>query len=115
MKNTKPHIKVYGTNDDLEKIKSSAEVAGLSASTYLKNIGVGYKINTVADYRKVEELSKINADLARLGNLLRLVMANDNKVKYFGQKHILKMIDNLTDMQTEMKSIMAALINKRSF
>jgi hypothetical protein len=101
--------------EEREAIRLNAKNAGLSVAAYLRNVGQGYKTNSVVDFKSIEDLAKINADLARLGNLLKLVMTNDNKVKYFGQNHILKMLDNLALMQNEMKATMAAILNKRSF
>jgi hypothetical protein len=114
MKRSK-HLRVPVLPEEKEAIELNAKQAGLSVAGYLRNVGMGYKINSVVDFKSIDELSKINADLARLGNLLRLVLANDNRVKYFGQGHVLKMIDNLNVMQTEMKSAMATILNKRSF
>jgi len=109
----KHHLRIPVLPEEKEAIESSAKNAGLSVASYLRNIGIGYKINSVVDFKSIDELTRINADLARLGNLLKLVLANDNRVKYFGQSHILKMIENLTAMQDEMKAIMVTIVNKR--
>lgn len=109
------HLRVPVHDDEARIIRENAKQAGLSVAAYLRNVGQGYKTNSIVDFKSIEDLAKINADLARLGNLLKLVMTNDNKVKYFGQNHILKMLDNLALMQYEMKATMAAILNKRSF
>lgn len=108
------HLRVPVFDDESKAIKKAASEAGLSVAAYLRNVGQGYRINSIVDYKSIDELSRINADLARLGNLMKMVLTNDNRVKYFGESHIYKIMDNLTAMQKEMKSVMATILRKRS-
>lgn len=73
-------IKVYVLPEELVAIQAAADSAGLSASTYLRNLGLGFEPRSVIDQRQVAVLAKINADQARLGNLLKLWLADDERL-----------------------------------
>lgn len=65
-------IKVYVTATERAEIEGRAEAAGLSASAYLRAIGLNEPVRSMADSKAVLDLLKINADLGRLGGLLKL-------------------------------------------
>jgi hypothetical protein len=76
-----PPIKVCCTPDERQKIIGKAEQCGLSASRYLRAIGLGMGIKPLIDYRAIEDLMKVNGDLGRLGGLLKLWLTNDEKLR----------------------------------
>ena len=53
-------------------IEDRARATGLSLSAYLRMVGLGYEPRSVLDLEAVERLSQVNADLGRLGGLLKL-------------------------------------------
>ncbi|MBQ23569.1 MAG: hypothetical protein CL546_01365 [Alcanivorax sp.] len=61
-------IKVLVLPEEKKAIGDKAKSAGLSVSTYLRNVGLGTPVIGVADQEAVLELVKINADLGRLGS-----------------------------------------------
>lgn len=61
-------------------IRELAASSGMSVSQYVKSVSSGYKPITLIESGKVKEILKVNADLARLGNLLKAWIFND--VKY---------------------------------
>lgn len=72
MASPKPTIKSYVTPAEFEDILANANQAGLSMSTFIKRVCQGQKIESKVDSRAVLDLLKINADLGRLGGLLKL-------------------------------------------
>ncbi len=76
-------IKVYVLPDELVAIQVAADAAGLSASNYLRNLGLGFEPRSMIDQRQVVELAKINADQARLGNLLKMWLADDERLHQY--------------------------------
>lgn len=76
-------IKVYVLPEELAAIQAAADAAGLSASTYLRNLGLGFEPRSVIDQRQVAVLARINADQARLGNLLKLWLADDERLREY--------------------------------
>lgn len=73
-------IRVVASEAERAAIKAGADKAGLSLSAFLRNVGCGYPVRSVIDQKQVAELSKINADLGRLGGLLKLWLASDPRV-----------------------------------
>ena len=58
--------------EEREKIESNAAAKGLSASAYLRTLGLGYEPRPVLDAEHVDGLLKLGGDLVRLGELLQL-------------------------------------------
>lgn len=101
MPTTRKRIRVYATDAEESKIKETAERIGLSVSQFLLRLGMDYTIPKAEDFvawRGIQDLLKVNADLARLGNLLKLAIdERPDQVKDFArlirdidqtQKHI---------------------------
>ena len=75
-KNTPP-IKVYCHLEERTQLKTLAAASNKSVSSYLLNVGLGYRVQGILDNRRVEELARINGDLGRLGGLLKLWLTDD--------------------------------------
>lgn len=86
-------IKVYCLPDELASIKANAVVAGLTASTYLRRLGLGFEPRSILDHQYVEKLSKINADQSRLGNLLKMWLADDARLQRFDSNQMTATIE----------------------
>lgn len=95
-------------------IQQLADSAGMSVTRYLREVGLGYKIKGVLDYRAVRELVRVNGDLGRLGGLLKLWLSGDQRVSHFGEKHIQALLERIETTQVEMRVIMDAVINPKS-
>jgi hypothetical protein len=101
-------IKVYVTEEERRLIEGQASRAGLSASTFLRNVGCGYPVESVVDHRAVVDLLKVSADLGRLGGLLKLWLTNDEKTRGLTPS-IQALLKELNDTQTELKEKVARL------
>ena len=84
------------------KIKSKATDAGLTVAEYLRNLGLGYQVPSVIDNRKVDALLKINADLGRLGGLIKLWLTNDKRAKLIGKSQLHLTLDSIRNTQSTM-------------
>ncbi len=71
-----PPIRV--TEEEKKKLLELAQAHGLSLSEYLRQAGLVQEITHRTDIETVVQLAKINADQARLGNLLKLAIDNEN-------------------------------------
>ena len=58
---------------------------------------MGYSPPSRVDNDKVRELMSVNADLARLGNLLKLWLSDDEKARGFSREQIQSLLDVLMD------------------
>lgn len=111
---TEPPIKVYCLPHERELILLNAKSSGNSASRYLLQVGQGYEVTSILDYQLVEELAKVNADLARLGNLLKMTIIQHDRLAAYGQLQtqdaIQQVLLAIQDNQQTMRATMAALI-----
>jgi hypothetical protein len=71
-KSRSPIIKVVATLEETAEIKRKASAARLPVSAYLRTLGLGWTPRSTLDHQAILELGKINADLGRLGGLLKL-------------------------------------------
>jgi hypothetical protein len=65
-------IKVVVTAAEAAEIKEKAGAARLPLSPYLRTLGLGWTPKSTLNYQALLELGKVNADLGRLGGLLKL-------------------------------------------
>jgi hypothetical protein len=105
-----PAIKVYCLPDERKRIQANARAAGLSLSSFLLNVGQGYRVHGVTDYERVRELARINGDLGRLGGLLKLWLTNDERTARFDEKTILRVLARIEATQHEMTEVMRSIV-----
>lgn len=77
MPSKKPYIKIYLSQDEKDAALALAQKANVSISEFGKRCVSGKKLPDAHRHDDVLELVKINADLARLGNLLKLALDDD--------------------------------------
>jgi hypothetical protein len=70
-------VKVWVTPQEKETIAAKAAAHSLSASAYLRQLGLALAVQSTVDQRTVLELVAINADLGRLGGLIKMWLTND--------------------------------------
>lgn len=63
---------VWCSDAEREAILASAALTRLSASAYLRRVGLGYQPKTALDHDRVMDLHRLRGDLGRLGGLLKL-------------------------------------------
>ena len=101
-----PPIKVYCLPAEREQIAANAKAVGLTVSTYLLRVGIGYEVKSTLDSQRVADLAKANADLGRLGGLLKLWLSDDKKLEALGtaftQGTLRALLKRIEDTQAEM-------------
>jgi len=65
-------LKVAVSEEERAVIIANAKAAGLSASAYLRAVGLGYEVRSVLDHEHVAEVTRARGDLGRVGGLLKL-------------------------------------------
>lgn len=103
------HLRVPVLSDEETEIKSNAAKAGLSIAEYLRRVGLGYSIQSMVDKESVLQLSKINADIGRLGGLLKLWLTQDQRVAHFHYREIKVLLDGIKMMQEAMFGLVKKL------
>ena len=103
-------INVYCLPAERRQIEAKANAAGLSLSTYLMNVGIGYQIRGIVDHKHVEELARINGDLGRLGGLLKLWLTDDERAGWVGKATIRAVLSRIEATQDQMTELMKRII-----
>ncbi|OQW55397.1 MAG: hypothetical protein A4S17_14285 [Proteobacteria bacterium HN_bin10] len=107
-------IKVYCFPDERESIEQQAQSTGLSKSSYLLRVGMGYPIRSIVDHHQVEELVKINGDLGRLGGLLKLWLSNGKPAPGIDARTIREMLKKIDRMQDHMLNLMSRVLRPQA-
>ncbi len=76
---TQPVLKVRPLPDERVLLEANAAAANLPLSAYLLAAGLGATIKSVIDLEQVAVLAKTNADLGRLGGLLKLWLTMEER------------------------------------
>jgi hypothetical protein len=105
-----PPIKVYCLPDERAQLQTLAAASNKSVSSYLLNVGLGYRVQGILDNRRVEELARINGDLGRLGGLLKLWLTNDARTEAFGESTIRALLSKIEDTQNTMHAVVRCVV-----
>ena len=108
-----PPIKVYCLTEERRQIEAKANAAGLSLSTYLVNVGIGYHIRGIVDHKQVEELARINGDLGRLGGLLKLWLTDVERAAELGKATIRAVLARIEATQDQMIELMQRVVRSK--
>ena len=108
-----PPVKVYCLPDEKRALELAAKSVGMSISTYLRRVGLGYQVQGILDNQRVEELARINGDLGRLGGLLKLWLIDDVRTRHFGGATLLAVLSKIEDTQDRMHEVMKEVVTPR--
>ena len=76
MPSKKRILRTYLTPEEHDKIRESANKAGLSLSTFSKRVCLGYFVPSLEQQKARIELRQLKGDLGRLGGLIKQALAN---------------------------------------
>ncbi len=109
-----PPIKVYCFPDEKQTIEQQARSTGLSKSSYLLRVGMGYPIRSLVDHHQVEELARINGDLGRLGGLLKLWLSNEKSVGGIDARTVRETLKKIDATQDQMVTLMSRVLRPQA-
>ena len=101
------HIRVPVLPDEAATIKAHAQGCGLSTAAYLRNLGLGLPTDNLSAPQAVVELCRLNGDLNRIGALLELWLAKDDRLAV--QERAL-LTRNINALLAELHGLQAALL-----
>jgi len=107
-------IKTSCTVSEYEQIKANAKQAGMSVARYMREVAMGYPVQSVEDKKAVLELVRINSDLARLGNLQKLWLDNDARTARFGTDQINRLLHRIEGAQSELRRLIKSVSGVKS-
>ena len=99
-------VKVWVTAAEKAAIAEKAAAHSMSASRYLRALGLALPIQSTIDHRAVLDLLKINADLGRLGGLIKMwLTSNDTWESSSGQAMERKLDGTLNEIRSLQKKL----------
>ncbi len=107
-------IKVYCFPNERQTIEQQARSTGLSKSSYLLRVGMGYPIRSIVDNHQVEELVRINGDLGRLGGLLKLWLSNGKPAPGIDARTIRETLKKIDRTQDQMLVLMQKVLRPQA-
>jgi hypothetical protein len=96
------HLRVPVLPDEENTIKENAAKAGLKTAEYLRRLGLGHAMHSKIDQQHILDLVKINADLGRLGGLLKLWLTKDKRLKHMEPSTITVLLDRINTTQNTL-------------
>jgi hypothetical protein len=111
-KNTPP-VKVYCLPEEREQLQASARAARRSLSAYLLHVGLGYPVRSSMDRRHIEDILRVNADLGRLGGLLKLWLTNDERTAMVGESTLRAVLAKIDATQHDVVNMVRTVLTPR--
>lgn len=108
-------LRVPVLDEEKAEIEANAERAGYtSVAAYLRVLGLGYTPPSAIDLEHLEKAMKINADMARLGNLLLMWLNDDEKVAHLDQFEMQQLITRIDVARFDIRDeVIKALTNHK--
>ena len=108
---TKRHpVKTYFNNEEVDRLDELVAQLRLSRSEFLLRLAMAYRMPDPSDFvawQGIRDLLKVNADLARLGNLFKLALDEPLPVDLLRQLDAIKA--DIAETQTELKACARAI------
>lgn len=108
------HLRVPVFPEEERAIADNAARAGRKVARFLREVGQGYEVSGIVDYLQVQELSRINGDLGRLGGLLKWWLTDDPRTAQFGESTIRHLLARIEATQDEMVLVMRSIVRPRA-
>ena len=97
-------LTAYVTEDEYARIVESSEKACMTVSEFARRVCTGVKIESREDQKARLELLKVNADLGRLGGLLKQALAEGHS-----KSAVIGLLHKIDRVQAELKEKVRAL------
>ena len=106
------HLRVPVFPQERQAIEEKARNSGLSVAAYLREVGMGYQVSSITDYKHVHELVRVNGDLGRMGGLLKLWLTDDVKASMLGEESIRALLARIDTTREEMSQVMRGIVQR---
>ncbi len=91
----KPYVKAYLSHAEKQSVKDLVDQANITTSELVRRLVLGQKLPEAHHDQNIRDLVKVAAGLARLGNLFKLALDDED----FNQLHKKKGLDAFSVMQ----------------
>lgn len=102
-------IPVWVTEEEYLAISGKANDSGQSLSGYLRAVGLRRKLNPVSDVQVMSDVLKVNADIGRLGGLIKLWLS-DRKQMDVSRESLQKTLDEVRSLSSVLRDTAGRLL-----
>jgi len=95
---------------EAQEIQRNAAQSGLPVAAYLRELGLRHTLRGMFDHQRVEELAAMHTDLVRLGELLRLCLADDVRSAACDAATLRAALAKIACTQDEIHALMRAVV-----
>lgn len=117
MATKRKRILVSFTPDELQKVDALKDQVRLSRSELIRRLALGQPLPNPERFARAEairDLLKVNADLARLGNLQEMILTEgEDSPTRTDKDRLLSLCEDIRDTQAQLKSLVLALDGER--
>lgn len=93
------------TENEFNLIRQKASHTRLSMSAYARNLCLGYEPKSLANAQAIRELIKVNADMGRVGGLLKLWLSEPDR----NQTEVRRILNELEEAKNRLIKKIEAL------
>ena len=94
------------TPEEKAAIAEKADAHSLSASSYLRRLGLAMPLQSTIDQRAILDLVKINADLGRFGGLIKMWLTTNADFESLSAQGLQRKLENtLSDVRLLQKKM----------
>lgn len=110
-----PQLRVPVMPADKRTIEANAASVGLSVAAFLRDLGLKKPMAGILDHESVLALARVNADMGRLGGLLKLFLTSDDKLQQLGEQRdlrgrVLTLLQRIGETQQQMQAVMERVV-----
>jgi hypothetical protein len=98
-------VSVRMTSEEFAQVSEVAFATALSVSHLLRVLGLGERPKSRLDQRNVLSLLEVNADLGRLGGLLKLWLSNEEKFEALSRDEVRSLFMKIARTQQELHKL----------
>lgn len=113
MATTRDRVKVSFTDEEKIQVQALADQVRLSVSELLRRLVLGHRLPDAQDFvsaQAIRDLLKINADQARLGNLLKLLIDEaDGNLQPATHDQVRNLLEAIYAVQADLKAAVKAI------
>ena len=114
LRRNQPPLKVYCLETERTQIIRNALATGKSVSEYMRNVSIGYRVQSNVNAEQARELIRLKGDMGRLGGLLKLLLSNEERFDGMTGERLqfatMKLLDEISENQKRVRSAIKGLI-----
>lgn len=107
-------LKVYCLETERTQIIRNALATGKSVSEYMRNVSIGYRVQSNVNAEQARELIRLKGDMGRLGGLLKLLLSNEERFDGMTGERLqfetMKLLGEISENQKRVRSAIKDLI-----